>query len=208
VPVWRNPLFTLAKIRRRKVVLPILPFADLILSVFPVAWIFGRSGCSVVHDHPGIRVPVAGPLTVGYPTESQLAGLRDAGKITFFSDGPIHRFDLGMLELMFTIVIAAAFALTWRRKLTVGSYVAAVSLAYAPVRMLMDFLRIREGESADPRYAMLTPAQWSCIALFLLGVAMIVQVRRIRASGTDPLDMLRLPPDDVDAPEPGVVETP
>ncbi len=35
--------------------MPILPFADLILSVFPVAWVFGRSGCSVVHDHPGMK---------------------------------------------------------------------------------------------------------------------------------------------------------
>ncbi len=31
----------------------LLPYADLILSVYPVAWIFGRMGCSVVHDHKG-----------------------------------------------------------------------------------------------------------------------------------------------------------
>jgi phosphatidylglycerol:prolipoprotein diacylglycerol transferase len=46
----------------------ILPFADLILSVFPVAWIFGRSGCASVHDHPG---EMAGPrafLAVEFPS--------------------------------------------------------------------------------------------------------------------------------------------
>src|SRR5262249_39836388 len=31
----------------------ILKYADLIMSVFPISWIFGRSGCAVVHDHPG-----------------------------------------------------------------------------------------------------------------------------------------------------------
>ncbi len=30
---------------------PILPFADLVLSVFPIGWMFGRAGCSTVHDH-------------------------------------------------------------------------------------------------------------------------------------------------------------
>src|SRR5262249_32523962 len=29
---------------------PILAFSDLILSVFPIAWTFGRIGCTVVHD--------------------------------------------------------------------------------------------------------------------------------------------------------------
>src|SRR5579885_3601855 len=37
---------TLVWFQRRPVAQPVLPFCDLILSVFPVAWIFGRSGCS------------------------------------------------------------------------------------------------------------------------------------------------------------------
>ena len=41
----------------RAVAMPIMPFCDLILSVFPVAWVFGRSGCSVVHDHQGMKAP-------------------------------------------------------------------------------------------------------------------------------------------------------
>ena len=45
---------------------PILPFADLILSVFPVAWIFGRSGCTVVHDHPGAFAAPDAMFAVAY----------------------------------------------------------------------------------------------------------------------------------------------
>src|SRR5579883_1995704 len=37
-------------LHKRKTVLPVFPFADIVLAVFPVAWIFGRTGCSVVHD--------------------------------------------------------------------------------------------------------------------------------------------------------------
>jgi phosphatidylglycerol:prolipoprotein diacylglycerol transferase len=64
-----------------------------------------------------------------------------------------------------------------------------VALAYGPVRFAMDFLRVHDGESADPRALFLTPAQYACIALFLFGVVMVWHVRRIVASGNDPLDV-------------------
>jgi len=28
--------------------------ADLVASAFPLSWVFGRSGCSLAHDHPGM----------------------------------------------------------------------------------------------------------------------------------------------------------
>jgi phosphatidylglycerol:prolipoprotein diacylglycerol transferase len=183
---------TLSKYRRREIPMPILPFADLILSVFPVAWIFGRSGCSVVHDHPGAKADPGTLLAVAY-------GRYDPDKVKHLFGGIELRygnapqFDLGTLELFFTIILAFLFALTWRKKLPTGSYVVAVALAYAPVRLAMDFLRVHEGEAADPRYFYFTPAQWACVALFVFGLAMWVVVRRIKASGRDPLDML-LPP--------------
>jgi phosphatidylglycerol:prolipoprotein diacylglycerol transferase len=96
----------------------------------------------------------------------------------------VPRYDLGLLELMFTLVLAAGVAMTWRRRLPVGSYVVFVSLAYAPVRFALDFLRIRQGEEADPRYGSLTPAQWACIALamFALGLFAFLRTPRGRAS--------------------------
>src|SRR5205823_12801881 len=57
-PLMRLPVGTVSKYKKRDMPIPILPFADLILSVFPVAWVFGRAGCSVVHDHPGAKAPI------------------------------------------------------------------------------------------------------------------------------------------------------
>jgi phosphatidylglycerol---prolipoprotein diacylglyceryl transferase len=174
---------------RRKDAQPILPFADLILSVFPVAWIFGRSGCTVVHDHPGAYAAPDALFAVAY----------GRGPSTHY--GPIElimgnrpQYDLGLLELMFTIVLAGLLALTWRRKLATGTYVVATSLSYAPVRFAMDFLRVRDIDGADPRYAGLTPAQWECTALFVFGLYMLFRVRRIIASGDDPARLVLAPP--------------
>jgi phosphatidylglycerol:prolipoprotein diacylglycerol transferase len=188
LPFKQLPFMMLPKYRRRAQPVPIMPFADLILSVFPVAWIFGRSGCSVVHDHPGARAAEGTLLAVAY-------GRYDPEKVTHLfggielRHGNAPQFDLGTLELFFTIILAAALALTWRKKLPTGSYVAVVALTYAPVRFAMDFLRVHEGESADPRTFFMTPAQYACIALFVFGLIMVAYVRKIVASGRDPLDV-------------------
>ncbi len=181
--------------RRRATPLPVLPFCDLILSVFPVAWAFGRSGCSSVHDHPGALT--TSWLGVGYPNArpqvTDGAGLHTHfGPITFI-DGHFPRFDLGLLELMFTVILAVAFALTWRKKLLTGTYVAATALTYGPVRFAMDFLRIRDEEGSDPRYGSFTPAQWCCIALTVFGLVLIAYMRDQKKRGIDSALALRAP---------------
>jgi phosphatidylglycerol:prolipoprotein diacylglycerol transferase len=168
--------------RARQRPAPILPFADLVLSVFPIGWAFGRAGCSTVHDHPGARATADTLLAVAYP--------RHPG------DGIVTKF--GFLELLFTIIVAVCFALTWRRRLPIGTYVIASGLAYAPVRFAMDFLRIPQNDGGDTRYGELTPAQWSCIALFLYSFLMIFYVRRLRSRGVDLSQSLRA----AEAPEP------
>lgn len=211
VPLLRTPFFTVPRFRRRAATMPILPFADLILSVFPVAWIFGRSGCSVVHDHLGARAVPGTPLTVAAGTpdpartvvlkewfrdapsgEAGVAGsqVRHALELTF---GGEPRFDLGLIEMLFTVVLAVLVALTWRRKLATGSYVAVTALAYAPVRFAMDFLRATEGMTSDPRYGGLTPAQWACVALFVFGLVMVARVRQLQRSGQDPIALVSHP---------------
>jgi phosphatidylglycerol:prolipoprotein diacylglycerol transferase len=191
VPVWRTPFFTISKFKLRPRAMPIMPFCDLILSVFPVAWVFGRSGCSVVHDHQGMKAPVGSLLAVAFGPVDPARTIH-LGQIELrFGNAP--HFDLGLLEMMFTVIVASVFALTWKRKLTTGSYIAAVALAYAPVRFAMDFLRVRDMENADPRYGRFTPAQWACIALFGLGLYMVRQILILRRSNEDPLDRLALP---------------
>jgi phosphatidylglycerol:prolipoprotein diacylglycerol transferase len=182
---------------------PIMPFADLILSVYPVAWIFGRSGCSSVHDHPGDVATTGSWMAVEFPSynpsySGAMGEVHEWGPIRFVEGRLIHghfpRYDLGLLELMFTILLAGIIALTWRKRLPTGTYIVVTCLAYAPVRFAMDFLRIRGGEGADPRYAGLTPAQWECFATFLLGLYMLRVVLRFRAQGFDPAELVKAKP--------------
>lgn len=190
VPVLRTPIGAISRFKKRDVPMPILPFADLILSVFPVAWIFGRSGCSVVHDHPGAAAPKGTLLAVMFGHASRVEHLPFGIELKW---GDAPQFDLGLLEMMFTVILAGMLALTWKKKLTVGTYVVATALCYAPVRFAMDFLRIKNTEAADPRYGHLTPGQWSAVALFVFGLVMIKVTRDIAKSGKDPLDMVSLP---------------
>lgn len=194
VPWARVPFFgfTIPKFRRREVTMPILPFADLILSVFPVAWVFGRSGCSVVHDHPGMRAEPGTLLAVAFPDRNTILSLQKVTSIQLVH-GNYPQFDLGLLELMFTVILATMLALTWSKKLPTGTYVAVTALAYAPVRFAMDFLRVRDVDQADPRYGAFTPAQWMCIALFVFGLVMVRRVRQLQASGRDPMELVSLP---------------
>ncbi len=177
--------------RRRARPHPILPFADLVLSVFPVGWMFGRAGCSSVHDHLGATAPPGTLIAVEAPTGARDEVVTHVGFIDF-THGHHLRFDLGLLELMFTIFLAACFALSWRKRVPVGTYVVVSSLAYAPVRFAMDFLRIPESEGGDTRYLGLTPAQYGCFLLFAYGVAMTFYVRKLAASGVDLAEPFRV----------------
>lgn len=199
---------------RRKTPEAIFAFADLILSVFPVAWIFGRSGCSSVHDHPGALATKGALFAVEYPrgfppgmspeaVANSIAArpeqYKAITKTTFLGfielyHGDLPRYDLGLLELMFTICLAGLLALTWRKKVITGTYVAATALAYAPVRFAMDFLRITDGDVADPRYGHLTPAQWECVALFAWGLYVVFRMRQNQAKGFDPASLVMAKP--------------
>jgi phosphatidylglycerol:prolipoprotein diacylglycerol transferase len=204
--LWKYLFIEGNRLRVRPQPMPLLPFADLVLSVLPLGWMFGRSGCATVHDHPGARTAADTLLAVAYPScypcrvsNGMLTDLRPDETVTRFGfiefiHGHDPHFDLGFLELLFTIVLAACFAITWRRKLATGTYVIATALAYSPVRFVMDFMRASETQGGDTRYAGLTPAQYGCIALFLFGLGMIPYVWRLSASGVDPATPLRPPP--------------
>jgi phosphatidylglycerol:prolipoprotein diacylglycerol transferase len=146
-----------------------------------------------VHDHPGAFTTADTLVAVAYPTGPGDGPVTHLWFIDFIH-GHQPRFDLGFLELLFTIVLATCFALTWRRKLVPGSYIIATALAYAPVRFAMDFLRVPESLGGDTRYASLTPAQYGCIALFVFGLVLIPYVRKLHLQGIDPTEAVRAPP--------------
>jgi phosphatidylglycerol---prolipoprotein diacylglyceryl transferase len=134
---------------------PLLPYADLILSVFPISWIFGRAGCAVVHDHKGKLADEPNLLTVAFP------------------DGP--HYDLGLLEMFYAIFISAVVISLWRRPRPVGTYAGVTAILYAPIRFMLDFLRVSTGPTGDPRYFGLTPAQWASVGLLVLGVMILTR---------------------------------
>jgi len=141
---------------------PVLPYADNVMALFPVGWVFGRAGCSTAHDHPGLL------------SDSWLAVQYPGG----------GRFDLGLLELLLTIPLALAFLWLGRRPRPWGFFSALACVVYAPLRFALDFLREHDevpGDvhgAIDPRYFYLTPAQWECFALLAFGLALLFHVLR------------------------------
>lgn len=197
--LWKFLVIENGRLHVRPQPQPLLPFADLVLSCLPLGWMFGRAGCASVHDHKGARTTADSLLAVAFPMHPGDGSVTHVWFIEFIH-GHDPRFDLGLLEFFFTVILCACFALTWRKKVPLGSYMIATALAYAPVRFAMDYLRIPESEGGDTRYLGLTPAQYCCVALFLFGIAMIFYVRRLRASGVDPTLAVRAPPPEPEAP--------
>ena len=152
---------------RKRYGVPVLPYADNVMSMLPVGWALGRTGCAVAHDHPGL------------PSEAWFAVQYPGG----------GRFDLGLLEMQLTLPLMVAFLLLARKPRPWGFFSAIACISYAPIRFALDFLREHEavpGElhgAIDPRYFYLTPAQWECFALLGLGLVMLRQVLERVASG-------------------------
>jgi phosphatidylglycerol---prolipoprotein diacylglyceryl transferase len=148
---------------------PILAYSDVVAACFPVSWTFGRLGCTIAHDHPGLHSNAW--FAVRYP---------DGGRL-----------DLGLLELLITVPLALVFFQLLKKPRPWGFYAGVMCIYYAPLRFLLDFMREREGVNVggpllaggDARYLALTPAQWGCVPLLVLG---IVLYRRAPAAGTEP----------------------
>ncbi len=139
--------------RREKI--PALRYADAVALGLVVGWIFGRTGCFTAHDHPGLHTTFF--LAVKYPGPG----------------GPRH--DLGLDELLFAIVIAAILFRYARTPRVPGRVIGLFATLYAPVRFGLDFLRARDVERPDERYAGLTPAQWACILCLGVGIWLLTR---------------------------------
>lgn len=141
----------------KKAEIPRLAYADSVALGLAVGWIFGRTGCTTAHDHPGRHVSASFFLSVNYP------------------DGP--RVDLGLYELLFTIAMTAFLFAYNRRPRPPGRIIALAALIYAPARFVLDFFRETHPSTVihhpDERYFGLTPAQWACLATLLLGARLL-----------------------------------
>lgn len=201
----------IGRLWRRPAPMPLLPFADIVLSVFPIAWIFGRGGCTVVHDHPGALDKTGSWFAVAYPGNGvplkDVYGpvMNEKGEhLLELWHGNAPRFDLGLLEWFFTVVLATAIVLTWHKKLPSGANIVVIAFTYPPVRFVMDFFRIQEKDrpgEADIRYGQLTFAQYMCIALFVFGIVLLWHIRRNQAKNFDPATLVMALPDEDEEPD-------
>jgi phosphatidylglycerol:prolipoprotein diacylglycerol transferase len=133
--------------------------ADILVQALVLGWIFGRLGCTLVHDHVGKLSHF--PLAVR------------------FADGPRH--DLGLYELLYTaLVLAPAVFVLNRRPRPPGTTIWVIALLYAPARFLGDFLRHTDLPAPDARYFGLTPAQYACLVLASIGLALALRRRTPR----------------------------
>ena len=157
----------------------VLPLVDTVCSAFPLAWVFGRAGCASVHDHPGRETT----SWLGVQYFHVDVHNPDKWGLLFDSMQTKGRFDLGFIEFALTIPLAITFLVLWARKPRgYGFYAGWQCIFYAPVRFVLDFLRVEAPgggiHEADLRYAGLTPAQWACFLLAGIGVLMVWYSKR------------------------------
>jgi phosphatidylglycerol:prolipoprotein diacylglycerol transferase len=134
--------------------LPVWRYVDALAYGFVGGYVFGRAGCLAIHDHPGsvsdffLAVPIDG----------------------------IRRHDLGFYEMWLMLGLFVVITLVaGRGRPSDGLVIAVAATAYAPIRFLLDFLRI-----TDATYAGLTPGQWFCIPAFAVGVWAWLRISRER----------------------------
>lgn len=143
-------------LRREKLGPDVWRYLDVVAYALPFGWVFGRTGCFVAFDHPGIETTF-------------WLGER-------FTDGRVHH-NLGFYEALYTILICVVVYVCGRKPRAPGFFVALLAIVYTPFRFAIDYLRIR-----DARYLGLTPAQYGAVAAFLLGVWILRRGRAAAAS--------------------------
>lgn len=176
---------------RREKPLPVLPIAEVVVSTWPIAFAFGRLGCALVHDHPGPTVAkgtLASFVAVAWPRGPEDGVHHALGPLHVVTGGSDARLDLGLIEFVILAIMAVGFARTWKRDVPMGTYTIVGGLVYGPIRFGLDFLRLREGGGGEARFLGLTFAQYFCLAIFGLALALLARrrVADVSASGAAP----------------------
>lgn len=94
---------------------------DIVAYAIPFAWMFGRLGCALAHDHRGIV------------STSWIA--------VQFPEGP--RYDLGLIEFLFLIGLSIAFRLLDRKPRPVGFFFGLYGVVYGGFRIWLDTLHVQ-----------------------------------------------------------------
>lgn len=154
--------------------LPIGRYADAGMAGFIPAFTIGRMGCTVVHDHIGAYTDDFF-LATNYTQEVILK--HGYGSPPGTLQPGLHH-NLGFYELLYMLVLCVVvYGLARWRGRPAGLLPVVVAISYAPVRFLLEFLRVNP--EADPRYVGLTFAQW--MSIVMLGVGVYAAVRIFKA---------------------------
>jgi phosphatidylglycerol:prolipoprotein diacylglycerol transferase len=173
------------RISRREKPVSYFAATEVVVSTWPIAWAFGRFGCSLIHDHPGITVPkgtLASLFAVAWPLGPEDGVDHVLGPIHVITGGSTARFDLGLLEFVILAGIAIFFSRLWKKDPPLGTYTILGGLIYGPLRFVLDFLRENDGPGGDLRHAGLTFAQYWSLAV--IGIALALLVKRWRGAQT------------------------
>jgi phosphatidylglycerol:prolipoprotein diacylglycerol transferase len=127
-------------------------YADAGCYAVPFAWWIGRVGCYLVHDHPGIRT-------------TSFLGVRYPGGT---------RYDLGLLEVLFLIALAALFFFVGRKPRPRGLFYVAFLLLYGTFRLLLDRLHVD-----PPRYGGWTVDQIAAGLMILTAALTVLDLMRL-----------------------------
>ena len=131
-----------------------LDYLDALAAVFPMGWILGRTGCALVHDHPGVAS--TSPFAVAYPD--------------------LPRFDLAVIEVLFLAAfLIPLFVWLARRPQPRGLFLSSFFVLYGAFRLWLDTLHVD-----PPRYAGLTVDQWAYGSMFLAGIILAASLRPFR----------------------------
>ncbi len=167
----------------------ILRSADILMMGLSFGWGIGRLGCFVVHDHIGCRIEevpagvraAIGWLAVRFPTRAEYLLARETDPTQYAALEPALlgtvRFDLGLMDSLLGFSIAGILWVIAKRPRREGLLLALCPLLYAPVRFGLDFLRNDDLSLQDARYSGLTPAQYGCCVLFVLGLLVLQRAR-------------------------------
>lgn len=137
--------------RRYWTVQQCLRFQDAIIPAYGIALTIGRVGCFLAHDHIG--VPSEAWFAVDFPT------------------GP--RLDMGLIEMVLLVPIAAAMFHVDRMGGRPGTTLAFGFICHGVLRFLLDFWR-----AEDMAYFGLTPAQYLSVGFVLVAGAVLVRANR------------------------------
>ena len=134
--------------------IPVWPYGDTVAYGLTFAFVFGRLGCTLAYDHPGIATDFF--LGMEFPRTLEVNGTVEA---------PTVRHNLGFYECAWIFCMSVVLYFTAQGTRFAGWVASVVILMYTPARFCFDFLRV-----VDATYLGLTPGQYAAIGLFLSGI--------------------------------------